>query len=192
MVKIPSRWQISRRGATAVEFSLVLPVVLLFFFGAIEFSRVSLLRHATDNASYEGARHVIVPGATVAEAQAKAQDILNVYGITGATVTVTPNPILETTSAITVKVDVPVTGNGWILESFTASKTLSSSTTLMTERSPLIQVSAISLPPPPPPPPPPPEPEPTPDPEPTPEPEPTPPPPDPTPPPPPPPPPVGL
>ena len=58
-----------RTGAAAVEFSLVATVLFFFVIGSVEFSRISILRQAMDNASYEAARIVIVPGATVAEAQ---------------------------------------------------------------------------------------------------------------------------
>ena len=65
-----------RRGVTTVEFALVLPILFTFFIGMIEFTRLSNLRHAADNAAYEAARCVVVPGATTAEAVAWGNDLL--------------------------------------------------------------------------------------------------------------------
>jgi len=108
----------NRRGATAVEFAMVLPVLLLFVWSAIEFSRLAMVRHMADNASYEAARWVIVPGATEQEAIDRAEAVLATLGISNSTVTITPAPILENTPSVTVKVDVPFDGNHWLLPLF--------------------------------------------------------------------------
>ncbi|MCA9128865.1 MAG: pilus assembly protein, partial [Planctomycetales bacterium] len=107
-----------RAGTTTIEFSLVLPVALVLIFAGVEFARISIVRHALDNASYEAARLVIVPGANVSEATAAAQQILNKFRIVGATVTVSPNPILDTTKEVTVTVNAPSLGNGWGISRF--------------------------------------------------------------------------
>lgn len=140
----------ARRGATAVEFALVLPVLFLFAVGIVEFSRVSMLRHVVDNASYEACRAVIVPGANVTEAEAAAGEILQRFGIRDATITVSPNPIGEETAAVTVLVEAPALTNGWGLDRFTGGVKLASTTTLLTERSPTVQATAVPEPPPPP------------------------------------------
>ncbi|MBX3440075.1 MAG: pilus assembly protein, partial [Planctomycetaceae bacterium] len=57
-----------RGGATTVELAIVLPVLFLFVFSAIEFSRLNMLRHLASVAAYEGARQGIVLGATADEA----------------------------------------------------------------------------------------------------------------------------
>ncbi len=46
----------ARRGATLVEFALVVPILFLLFFAAVEFARVAMIRHTVDNASMR--RHV--------------------------------------------------------------------------------------------------------------------------------------
>ena len=111
--------------------------------GGIEFARLNIIRHVTENASYEACRYVVVPGGTVAEAQAKAAQILQAVNVTNATITVTPNPLLDTTGKITVHVDVPCDGNFWFLPQFSAGKTVSAETTLLAERPPVIQIQAI-------------------------------------------------
>jgi len=133
-----------RKGAHTLEFALVLPIMLLLFGAGIEFARMNLLRHLAENASYEAARHIIVPGATVKEAEAKANAILSVMGVKGATLTVSPNPVLETTGTVRVKVTFPVNKNLGMVPVFSANLNFESETTLLTERAPLQQAKAIN------------------------------------------------
>lgn len=46
----------SRRGANAVEFALVLPVLLTFVFGVIDLGWAHLIRHGASSAAAAGAR----------------------------------------------------------------------------------------------------------------------------------------
>ncbi len=48
------------RGAAAVEFALLLPILLIILFGVIEFSIIMYDKHMITNASREGARQGIV------------------------------------------------------------------------------------------------------------------------------------
>ena len=137
-----------RRGAHTAEFALVLPIILLLFFGGIEFARMNMLRHVVDNASYEAARHVIVPGATAQEGIDRAKSILAVMGAQNATVVITPNPIREETENVSVKVTLPSTGNMWAVSFFSSSMSFESETKLLTERGPMQQVKATGPPPP--------------------------------------------
>lgn len=50
----------NQKGATAVEFAIILPVLILVLFGIIEFSLVLFNKHIITNASREGARAGIV------------------------------------------------------------------------------------------------------------------------------------
>jgi len=47
----------AERGAVAVEFALILPVLLLFVFGIIDFGHVWYVGHVMSDASREGARY---------------------------------------------------------------------------------------------------------------------------------------
>jgi Flp pilus assembly protein TadG len=127
----------NRNGAASIEFAMVATVLFLFVAASFEFSRISIIRHVIDNASYEACRVVIVPGATIAEAQTRADSVLAKYGISNAIVTVTPNPILETSGNVTVAVTVPADQNRWGFGMFSAGKNIMSSTTLLTERTPI-------------------------------------------------------
>jgi len=123
-----------RRGAALVEFAIVAPVFFLFIMAAFEFSRLNVIRHTADNAAYEAARHAMVPGATAAEAIARANRILNIVGTRGATVTINPSTLGPNDNQITVTIDVPMSQNGWVVPKFTAGNTLRASSTLRTER----------------------------------------------------------
>ena len=133
-----------RKGSHCVEFAIVLPIMLLLFLSGIEFARINLLRHLAENASYEAARHVIVPGSTVEEAKAKANAILSVMGVTGASLTVSPDPMLETTGTVSVKVTFPAEKNLWMVPMFSKNLIFQSETTLLTERTAMQQVRAIN------------------------------------------------
>src|SRR4051794_22872272 len=124
----------TRTGAVAVEFALTVPIFFLFLLAAFEFGWLNVIRHTADNAAYEAARAVIVPGGTVAEATAKANSILNVVGARGAKIKITPANITSSTTAVTVAVDIPMSSNGLITPRFTGKTTLHSESTLKTER----------------------------------------------------------
>jgi len=124
----------TRRGATAVEFALTVPIFLLFLLAAFEFGWLNVIRHTADNAAYEAARHAMVPGGTSAEAITKADVLLRVIGTRGAKITVTPQNITPETNQVTVAIDVPVAPNALVVSKFTGNRTLHSSSTLRTER----------------------------------------------------------
>jgi Flp pilus assembly protein TadG len=62
----------SERGAAAVEFAMVVPVLLFLLLGIVEFSKVMLVQSSLSAAAREGARAVTL-GGTVAGAQSAAQ-----------------------------------------------------------------------------------------------------------------------
>lgn len=50
----------SRRGASAIEFSFVAPVLFLFVFGLIEVGRAMSVQQAVTNAAREGCRKAVI------------------------------------------------------------------------------------------------------------------------------------
>src|SRR6478735_7069052 len=125
----------SRRGAVAVEFAITAPIFFLFLLAAFEFGWLNVIRHTADNAAYEAARNVMVPGASAAEATAKATSVLNVVGARGAKITITPSNITNATTDVTVAIDIPMSSNVLITPRFTGKTVLHSEATLKTERS---------------------------------------------------------
>lgn len=104
------RRQVSRkrRGAVMVEMAITSSLLFLFFFAALEFCRVSMIRHSVELALYEGGRRGIVPGATAAAVQTSARNVLNRIAITGATIDVTPAVIQNSTREVTVRIRLPL------------------------------------------------------------------------------------
>jgi Flp pilus assembly protein TadG len=140
------RPKLQRRGAAMVEFAFVLPLLILFFVASIELFRLSQIRHAADSAAYEACRHVIVPGATQAEAVSEANRLLKVLGITNAAIAISPSTITEATPEVTVFVNIPATGNTWIVPRFSQNVVVNASSTLLTERVAAVQAAGIPKP----------------------------------------------
>lgn len=106
-----------RAGAVAVEFAIALPVLLLFTFTGVEFSRVNMMRNTAVNAAYEGARQGILPGATAAECETSANQLLSLVQVAGGTVVATP--ILPNSTSVSVTVSIPITAaNGFVTPQF--------------------------------------------------------------------------
>ena len=80
------------RGAAAVEFALLLPVLMLILFGIIEFGMIMYSREIITNASREGARTGIVQ-ATVKPTTGEIQTVVTNY-LTGTGVD--PNAVTIT------------------------------------------------------------------------------------------------
>ena len=79
-----------RRGATAVEFAMVSPILLIMVLGCFVFCRAMLLNSFVEEAAFRGARIASVPGATVAEGIAEVNAELATVGVTDATVLIEP------------------------------------------------------------------------------------------------------
>lgn len=121
--------RLRRRGATAVEFALVAPIVFLLFFGAIEIARLSFLHHTAENAAYEAARKAIVAGGTEQNARAEATRLLEAVQA-GNNVEV---DVDEEVDRVAVEVRVPVADNSWGLGRFTSGFNLVGRCTLSRE-----------------------------------------------------------
>jgi Flp pilus assembly protein TadG len=125
----PLRW-----GAVVTEFAICAPILFFFFFAALEFSRVNMIRQSVENAVYEGSRRGIVPGATADDCRNSAQAVLNTISTNDAVVTVAPSTITPNTSEVTVSISVPINSNSWVAPFFFRDKTIANSMTLRRER----------------------------------------------------------
>ncbi len=133
-----------RRGAVTVEFAVSLSVLLLIVFAGFEIARLNMVRHAVGNASYDAARHAMVPGATAAEAQQCALKVLSDLGVSGAAVVITPTPLNDQAPLITVTVTVPMAANSWIVPLFSPNKVFTNTVRLVTERPPSVQMRGLT------------------------------------------------
>ena len=124
-----------RKGVTTVEVALCLPVLFLFFFASIEFSRVNMLKHAANQAAYEGSRVGIAPGATAAGVRTAAADILSSAWAQGYTIDVTPAAINQNTPQVTVDVSIPLAQNSLaVMVFFNGGTALTGRCTLQREK----------------------------------------------------------
>lgn len=87
-MRMGSRRTSTERGAAAVEFALVMPLLLLLVFGIIQYGYILSFRQALSQAAAEGARAAAVAPASMsatdkqAAARNAAQQALSSYGVT--------------------------------------------------------------------------------------------------------------
>ena len=72
----------SESGATAVEFALILPLLILLVFGIVSFGFAFNRMQGLHAAAREGARLGSVPGVTVGQVQSRVTDALDGVSVT--------------------------------------------------------------------------------------------------------------
>src|SRR4051812_14856468 len=84
----------SERGAAAVEFALVVPLLIALVFGIAEFGRAWFIQSTLAGAAREGARAAAISNGAAGTAAAQAA----LVGFTGTTIAVTacPTPVPTT------------------------------------------------------------------------------------------------
>ncbi len=79
------------RGATAVEFALLLPLLMLLLFGIIDFGRALNAQITITQAAREGARVAALAGATTSSVQTRTINAAIGLNLTAANV---PSPVI--------------------------------------------------------------------------------------------------
>lgn len=123
-----------REGAYIVELAIALPIIFLVVFSGFELMHFFKIRHAANQASYEAARRLIIPGGTSAEALAAANQIANANMLTIDSISVTPSVINRDTREVTVQLSIRFR-NEWSFARLLAGRTIVSRCTLMHEYS---------------------------------------------------------
>lgn len=93
-------------GAATVEAVLVLPLLLLVVFGAVEYAFSFHVLHAMTNAARDAARQLAVRGSTVAQAQAVVLDRLSHIDANFTVTAIQPGPG-STNRDVTIRITVP-------------------------------------------------------------------------------------
>ena len=70
-------------GAAAVEFALVMPVLMVLVFGVISFGVIFAQKLALGNGAREAARYAVVEGRTCDQVEAAARDAANTIAMSG-------------------------------------------------------------------------------------------------------------
>lgn len=118
-----------RSGATLVEFAVVFPVVLIFFFGAIELSWLNMVRNTVSNAAYEGARRGALPHAESDDAREVVMGILTPLKMGNST----EFNMVKSGDAVSVTVAVPLNKNNIWLSTYTRNTVIRKTVTLGVE-----------------------------------------------------------
>ncbi len=120
-----------RRGATAVEFAIVCPMVLLLVFGMFEVSRVMTISDTLRTGVIAGAREAGIAQTTSANVEAEIARILGVFRVRESDINVTPAVIDEAVTQVTITVQVPLnSSNGVYLSKVIGSDNMEFSTVL--------------------------------------------------------------
>lgn len=116
----------SQDGAAAVEFALIVPVLLLVVAGVMNFGFVFAQQISLNNAARQAVRYSVVDGRTCSQIQAEGKNSAETVGMTGSQV---PTPVITncgTPSAkpcagrppgtnITVTMQRPGASNSWVI-----------------------------------------------------------------------------
>ena len=123
-----------RRGATVVEFVVVAPIFFMLLMAAMEFAVLGTIRSTANNAAYEAARKLVIPGAIAQEGIDEAEFVMGIVGVSTVDVKVTPTDILDTTQEVTVNVSIPYADNAIFTPFFLSDVVIESEITMQTER----------------------------------------------------------
>lgn len=99
-----------QRGQALVEFTLLLPILIIIIFGIIEWGRIWMTVHTIAGAAREGARIAAITAPDPTQVQNAVQNVLAASNIAGAVITTSgPNANDEVTVTVSVNHNV-VTG----------------------------------------------------------------------------------
>jgi Flp pilus assembly protein TadG len=115
-----ARRRAERRGAAAVEFAFVAPLLMLLTFGMVDVGRAVMVQNLLTNAARDGARAAVLDGATVANVEQQVKDYLAASTVPGVTVAITPSPLTSANlgDPVSVTVEIPFDSVSWLPSSW--------------------------------------------------------------------------
>ncbi len=112
------RYPRKRRGATLVEFAVVLPLLLAILMGIVEFGWVFTVRQTLTNAAREGCRTAVLKASTEDDVAIRVREVMDPLGYEEGTVwTFDASPIANEMQTVTVSAPIErisITG-GYVL-----------------------------------------------------------------------------
>jgi Flp pilus assembly protein TadG len=130
-----SRRVSKRRGVAAVEFAILLPVVTLLVFGAIEASSFIFLKQALQVAAYEGIREAVRTSGTAADARVQAEAILASRQIRDAVIqfTAADPTTAQRGQSVVIEITAPTRSNSPLAGRWINNRTLSARLLMLKE-----------------------------------------------------------
>jgi len=115
-VSTVTRFKKREKGSAVVEFAVVLPILLAFLFGILEFGRVMMVCHTLNNAARVGARIAVLPGADNSTVLNAINSELNGSGLTMDDIQFSPSNIADADrdDPITVSVKINYDSIGFV------------------------------------------------------------------------------
>ncbi len=97
----------AKSGAAALEFALVVPILLTLLFATIQFGSVVFVQNNMVNAAREGARRIAAADVSTTEATAMMQNMLSSWNLPFTYNIAMPNPANPSDRDVVVTVTVP-------------------------------------------------------------------------------------
>lgn len=121
----------TRFGATAVEFAIVCPFVLVLIFGLLEVSRAVTISDTIKTGIIAGAREAGVAQTDATKVQEEIDFILDVFGVHNRDIVITPEVIDDSTTEVTIEIAAPLNSqNGLFFGTILGSHNLQVSTVI--------------------------------------------------------------
>ena len=131
-----------RRGASAVEMAMVLPIFLLVLMGMVEFGRALMVGQLVTNAAREGARMAILDGSSTSSVKTSIQSFLSgAAGVSASDITVTATvggatkdiSAAQPKDMVAITVTIPFSKVSYLPPTFLKSTTLRGSSSMRHE-----------------------------------------------------------
>jgi Flp pilus assembly protein TadG len=105
-----------RRGAAAVEFAVIAPLLVAIVLGLVEFGRAIMVEQTLVSSARESCRVAVLAGTTKQDVIDRATASLNAAGISTFTITMNPDPPSSASEGtpVTVTIKVPFNNVTWL------------------------------------------------------------------------------
>lgn len=112
----PGRSGRQRAGASAVEFAIIAPLMLMFTFSLVEIGRMMMVKDFATQATREGARVAVLPSGTAEEVRSRVMEDLALVSVSSAVVDIEPADLGASTpgGSVTVSVRIDPIEVSWV------------------------------------------------------------------------------